>query len=163
MPSLDVVSRVDHAEIDNAINNTKKHLSQRFDFRTAKYELSFDKKAKKLHIVAEDTMKLEAVRETFASNAVRRGLDVKCFDFGESLPGPAGAVKREVKVREGLEGEMAKKVTKLIKESGLKLQASILGDEVRLSGKKIDDLRAAMALLSGAGLDVPLQYVNMKS
>lgn len=163
MPSLDIVSRIDFAELDNAINNTKKAIMNRFDFRNSKYEIELNKKDKKIHIQAEDDGKQAAIREMFINAAIKRGLDMKSFEFGECEPGPAGNSKRDVKLRDGLEGELAKKITKLIKESKIKVQASIQGDEVRLSGKQIDDLRSCMTLLNQSGLELPLQYVNMKS
>lgn len=163
MPSLDIVSRIDYAELDNAINNTKKAIMTRFDFRNSKYEFTVDKKEKKIHIQAEDDGKQAAIREMFINAAIKRGLDMKAFEWGECEPGPAGNSKRDIKLKDGLESEVAKKISKIIKESKIKVQASIQGDEVRLSGKQIDDLRSCMALLNQSGLGVPLQYVNMKS
>lgn len=163
MPSLDVVSRLDYAELDNAINNTKKAITARFDFRNSKYEITVDKKEKKINIQAEDDGKQEAIREMFIGAAVKRSLQMKSFEWMPCEPGPAGNSKRVVKLLEGLEGELAKKVVKIIKESKIKVQASIQGDEVRLSGKQIDDLRTCMALLDKSGFERPLQYVNMKS
>jgi len=163
MPTLDVVSRVDYAEIDNALNNTKKALMQRFDFRGAAYEINVDKKEKKLSLNAEDGTKLGAIRETFFTHALRRGLNVKSFEVEDPLPGAGGNVKQTCKIREGLEGDLAKKIVKLVKENKLKVQASILGDEVRLTSKSIDDLRETMAMLTAADVEVPLQFVNMKS
>lgn len=163
MPSLDVVCRVDMQEVDNAVNNTRKAILNRFDFRGAKAEIDFDRKEKKLNFLAEDGTKMEAMREMFVSAANKRGLDLKTFKFGEKLPGPAGAVKREVVIREGLEMEVAKDIVKRIKGSGLKVQPSIQGEEIRVSGKKIDDLQAVIAMLRAAELEVPLQFVNMKS
>ncbi|MBC7833974.1 MAG: YajQ family cyclic di-GMP-binding protein [Phycisphaerales bacterium] len=163
MPTLDIVSRVDMQEVDNAVNNTKKSLAQRFDFRAAKYELNLDKKEKKISIQAEDNMKMEAIRDGLRTAAVKRSINLKVFDFKEQLPGPAGALKQEVKIREGLEMEIAKDIVKRVKATGLKVQASIQGDEVRLTGKQIDDLRTVMAHLNASELEVPLQYVNMKS
>jgi uncharacterized protein YajQ (UPF0234 family) len=163
MPSLDIVSRIDFAELDNAINNTKKAIMNRFDFRNSKYDFTIDKKEKKLHIQAEDDGKQEAIREMFAMAAVKRGLNLKSFEFGECQPGPSGNSKREIKLHDGLDSDLAKKIAKIVKESKIKVQASIQGDEVRLSGKQIDDLRSCMALLNQSNLELPLQYVNMKS
>ncbi|MCA3005580.1 MAG: YajQ family cyclic di-GMP-binding protein [Planctomycetaceae bacterium] len=162
MPSFDIVSKTDMAELDNALNNTRKAILQRFDFRGAKYELNLDKKEKKLVMLAEDGTKLEAIREMFKQNAIRRNLSLKCFDFGEVTIAGGGMSKREIKIRDGLEQETAKQITKLIKESALKVQASIQGDEIRVTGKKIDDLQAVIATLNAADLEVALQYVNMK-
>lgn len=163
MPSLDIVSRVDMQEVDNAVNNTRKMLVSRFDFRNSKTEIELDRKEKKLSVLTEDEMKMEAIRETFTQNAVRRGLDARVFEFKEPLPTTGGMLKREVKIQEGLTQDQAKDIVKRIKATNLKVQPSIQGEEVRLSGKKIDDLRACMTMLQGAGLPVPLQFVNMKS
>ena len=162
MPSFDVVSRINWAELDNALNNTKKAITNRFDFRGCTAEITYVQKDKKMHIFTEDRSKQEAIREMFESAAVKRGLSLKSFDWQEAEIGAAGKMKRDIKLREGLEQEMAKKITKAIKESKLKVQASIQGEEVRISGKQRDDLQTAMKFLEGAGFDVPLQYVNFK-
>jgi cyclic-di-GMP-binding protein len=162
MPSFDVVSRINWAELDNAINNTKKAISNRFDFRGATAEISYVQKDKKMHIYTEDRSKQDAIREMFESAAVKRGLSLKSFDWQEPEVGAAGKMKRDIKLREGLEQDMAKQVVKVIKESGLKVQGSIQGEEVRVTGKQRDDLQAAQQVLAKAGLAVPLQYVNMK-
>lgn len=162
MPSVDIVSRVEFQELENALNNTRKALAQRFDFRGAVYALDLDKKEKKLKLSAEDNTKMEAIRDTLKQNAFRRGLDLKVFKFGEQEPGAGGNLKQEITLQDGLAQEVSKDVVKRIKASGLKVQASIQGEEVRVTGKKIDDLQAVMALLKGAELAVPLQYVNMK-
>jgi hypothetical protein len=161
MHSLDIVSRIDFAELDNAINNTKKAVSVRFDFKNVHTEMTIDKKEKKLAFSTDDG-KMNALKEMFMSAVVKRGISVKAFDWGDTLPGAAGGVKCEAKVRSGLEQDYAKKIVKMVKESGFKVQASIQGEEIRLSGKQIDDLRSVMTMLQKAELDVPLQFVNMK-
>ncbi len=163
MPSFDIVSRLNFPELDNAINNAKKAIAQRFDFRGATAEFSLDQKEKKLKIVADDATKHKGIREMFEHAAHKRGLSLKSFEWGEPEAGLAGKLKREIKLRDGIEQEKAKSIVKLIKESGLKVQASIQGEELRVNGKKIDDLQSVIRLLDGAGLDLPLQYVNMKS
>lgn len=163
MPSFDIVSRTDVQEIDNAVNNTRKAILQRFDFRGAKAEIELDRKACSLKILTEDGSKAEAIREMFRSAAVKRGLDLKAFDWGEKQDAAGGTVRVEVKVRQGLEGDLAKDIVKRIKASGLKVQASILGDEVRATAKKIDDLQAVIAMLKESDFPAPLQFVNMKS
>ena len=163
MPSFDVVSRVNYAELDNAINNAKKAITARFDYRGVTAEITLDKKEKKLKFVSDDSTKLKGIREMFETAAQRRGIALKTFSWGEPEPALAGKMKWEVKIQDGIEQEKAKSMVKLIKETKMKVQASIQGDELRISGKQIDDLQAVMKLLDGAGLDVPLQYVNMKS
>lgn len=163
MPSFDVVSRVDMQEVDNAINNARKEIATRYDFRNSRTEINFDRKEKKINVVAEDKMKMDAIREILLSKAVKRGIDLKSFEFGEPVPAAHAALKREIKVKEGIEQDLAKKIVRIIKDSKIKVQASIQGEEVRVSGKQIDDLQSVIALLRGSNLEVPLQYVNMKS
>jgi len=159
--SLDIVSRVDFSEIDNAINNTKKAVATRFDFKNALIEITVDKKEKKIHLIAPDG-KMNALKEMFNSAAVKRGISVKAFEWGETLPGASANLKCEAKIKAGLEQEYAKKIVKMIKETGLKVQTSIQGEEIRLSGKQIDDLRTVMTMLQKAELEVPVQFLNMK-
>ena len=163
MPSFDIVNKVDFAELDNAVNNTLKEIATRFDFRGTRTEVTVDKKEKKIHMLAADKMKIDAVREMFLNKAAKRNLSIKTFDFAEPLPTTAGALKREVKIKDGIEQDTAKKIVRMIKDSKLKVQASIQGDELRDTGKQIDDLQAVIALLRAATLEVPLQFVNMKS
>jgi len=163
MPSFDIVSRVDLQEIDNAVNNTLKEVANRYDFRGTRTELTFDRKEKSLHMVAGDKMKMDALKEMFLQKAVKRGLEIKVFDFEEPTPTSGGALKRDVKLREGIEQPLAKKIVAKIKESKIKVQGSIQGDEVRVTGKQIDDLQAIIALLKQDEYDTPLQFVNFKS
>ena len=163
MPSFDIVSRVNFAELDNAINNAKKAIAARFDFRGVHAEITIDQKEKKLKVVSDDNTKLRGIREMFETAAQRRGIALKTFVWGEPEPTLAGRMKWEVKIQDGIEQEKAKGIVKLIKETKLKVQASIQGDELRVNGKQIDDLQAVMKMLDSAGLDVPLQYVNLKS
>lgn len=162
MPSLDIVSRLNFAELDNAINNTQKAIAQRFDFRGATAEVTVDKKEKTMKVVCDDETKLRGIREMFQSAASKRGLDVAAFEWGEPEPTLAGKLKCEIKIRDGIETDLAKSMVRLIKDSKLKVQASIHEDELRISGKNIDDLQAVMKLVNGAGLGQPFQFVNMK-
>ncbi|MCC6426115.1 MAG: YajQ family cyclic di-GMP-binding protein [Phycisphaerales bacterium] len=163
MPSFDITSRVNFAELDNAINNTHKAIANRFDFRGKPVEITLDRKEKTLKVIAEDDGKLKGVREMFETAVVKRGIKLKTFNWGEIEPGLAGKSKCQAKIADGIEQDKAKQIVKLIKESGMKVQASIQGEELRVTGKKIDDLQSVMKMLDGAGLDLPLQYVNLKS
>lgn len=163
MPSFDIVSRVNFAELDNALNNTRKAIAARFDFRGTTAELTLDQKEKTLKVLADDAGKLKGIREMFETAAVKRGIPLKTFTWGETLPALAGKAKCEVKILDGIEQEKAKTIVRLVKDSKLKVQASIQGDELRVSGKKIDDLQAVMRLLDASNLGIPLQYVNLKS
>lgn len=163
MPSFDVVSRFNFPELDNAINNTQKAVATRFDFRGSTTEITVDKKEKRLKFVADDGTKMRGLIDMFQSAAHRRGLDLKAFDWPEPEPTIAGKLKCEPKIRDGIEQETAKSIVRFIKDSKMKVQASIQGEELRVTGKQIDDLQAIMKLLNGAGFGIPLQYVNMKS
>lgn len=163
-PTLDIVSKFNFAELDNAINNLKKMMATRFDFRGSKWTIEVDQKEKKLKIVAEDGTKHKGIAEELHKCSMRRGIDPKAFEFMEPEHALGGMLKRDVKIKNGLETDKAKEIVKKIKETGLKVQASIQGDEIRLSGKQIDDLRAVMTMLQNdETIGVPLQFVNMKS
>jgi uncharacterized protein YajQ (UPF0234 family) len=172
MPTFDIVSRFNFPELDNAINNTQKAVQARFDFRGATAEITVDKKEKRIKFLADDAMKMRGLIEMFESAAHRRGLDLKSFDYPEPEPALAGKLKCEAKIRDGIEQETAKFIVKMIKDSKIKVQASIQGEEIRVSGKQIDDLQAVIAMLKAAGassggaaaqIKIPLQFVNMKS
>ncbi|GJQ29251.1 MAG: UPF0234 protein [Phycisphaerae bacterium] len=163
MPSFDIVSRVNYAELDNAINNTHKAVAARFDFRGVTVEITLDRKEKKLKFVTDDATKMKGLREMFETAAHKRGISVATFDWAEPEPGLAGKLKCEVKLHDGLEQDLSKKMVKIIKDSKLKVQASIQGEELRVTGKQIDDLQAVMKMLNASGLGVPLQFVNLKS
>jgi uncharacterized protein YajQ (UPF0234 family) len=162
MPTFDVVSRVDMQEMDNAVNLVKKEVITRYDFRGSKTQIDLDRKEGNLVILTEDEMKLRALEEMLISKAVKRGIDTKAFDFGKAEQAGGDMVRQKISITNGIEIEVARKVAKAIKESKLKVQASIQGDEVRITGKKRDDLQEAISLLKEQDFGVPLQYVNMR-
>jgi len=163
MPSFDIVSQVDLQRVDDAVNNTKRQLLQRYDFRGSNTEITFDRKQKVIHVQTADKMKMDALREVFLANVVRQKLSGKAFAFGEPEPTSAGALKREITIREGIERELAKEIIKQIKDTKLKVQPSVQGDELRVTGKKLDDLQAVMALVREQDFEVDLQFINMRS
>lgn len=163
MPSFDIVSKLQMQEVHNTINNALKEISNRYDFRTSKTTIELNQKDKVINIVTEDKMKMEAIAESIRTNAAKRKIDLKAFDFKDAQPGANANLKREVKLKEGLEQDVAKKIVKTIKDAKLKVQVSIQGEEVRVSGKKIDDLQEVIALLKSQDFGVPLQFENMKS
>lgn len=163
MPSVDVVSEVDLQEVDNAVNAVLKEIQNRYDFRGSKTELELNKKDKNIRVVTEDEMKLRAIKEMLSSRFIARKLDPKVLDFSKEEEAALGMQRVIVKLKEGLTGDDARRVTKLVKESKLKVQASIQGDQVRLQGNKIDDLQAVMQMLrQDSDISVPLQFTNMK-
>ncbi|HYF16110.1 MAG TPA: YajQ family cyclic di-GMP-binding protein [Phycisphaerales bacterium] len=163
MPSFDITSKINFAELDNAVNNTQKAIAQRFDFRGSPVELTVDRKEKKLDVVAEDATKVRNVIEMFRSAAGKRGLDQRAFDWGEPEATAAGRMRVTAKLRDGLESEKAKEISRLIKDSKLKVQPSIQGEELRVTAKQIDDLQAVQRLVLAADVGVPLQFGNYRS
>ncbi len=161
MASFDIVSRVDMQEVDNAVNMTRKAILTRFDFRQSKTEISLDKKEKKIHLLTEDEMKMRAIQDGLVENLVRRKIDVKCLDAKEIEMASHGMVQREINIKEGVDPETARKIVKMIKEMKLKVQASIQENQVRVSGKQIDDLQSVIKKVREANLDLPLQFINM--
>lgn len=161
MASFDIVSRVDMQEVDNAVNITRKVILTRYDFRQSKTEITINKKEKKIDVVTEDEMKMRAIQETLVGNFVRRKIDAKCLDAKEIQMASHGMVQREFAIKEGVDVEMARKMVKLIKGQNLKVQAAIQDNQVRVTGKNIDDLQAVIKILREANLEIPLQFVNM--
>ncbi len=163
MPSFDVVNEIDMQEVDNAVNNLKKELQTRYDFKGSDTEVDLNKKDETITMVTNDDMKMRALREMLITSAVKRGIDNRVLEFGEVDKAGGMKLRRVVKLQKGIDKERAKKVTQLIKASGLKVQASIMDDRVRVTGKKIDDLQDVIKLLKESDLDLPLQFVNMKN
>lgn len=161
MASFDIVSRVDLQEVDNAVNTARKAILTRFDFRESKTEITLDKQEKKIHVLTEDEMKMRAVQDTLLEHLVRRKVDVKCLEPKEIQMASQGKIRKEFAIKEGVDPDTARTIVKLIKEQKLKVQATIQENQVRVSGKKIDDLQAVIQLVRGARLPIPLQFVNM--
>jgi cyclic-di-GMP-binding protein len=163
MPSVDVVSRIDVQAIDNAVNNTKREVTSRFDFRNVETEIEFDRKNKSIHLQSGDEGKVRAIVEILTTHGIRMKIDPRCLDIKEIEPTSRGASKLAIHIREGLSQETARKIVKLVKDMKFKVQPAIQGDEVRLTGKKIDELQAIMKALREQEYDLPLQFVNMKA
>ncbi|MFC1961876.1 YajQ family cyclic di-GMP-binding protein [Chloroflexota bacterium] len=163
MPSVDVVSKVDLQALDNAINNVKREISTRFDFKNVESEITFDRKAKNIHIVTGDDWKVKAVADMLIGQCIRLKVDAKCLDIKEIEPTSHSTVKVDILIKEGIPKETGQKIVKLIKGLKIRVQPAIQEDQVRLTGKKIDDLQEIMRLLREQDYDIPLQFVNMKS
>lgn len=162
MPSFDIVSKVDAQALDNAVNVTSKEITNRFDFKGSHVVIDLDKKEYLLKVETEDEMKMRQLIDVLISRAHKQGIAPEAFDTSKEGSQSGKAWKKEIKVRNGLVQEDAKKIVKLIKDSGKKVQASINDDLVRVTGKKIDDLQDIIQLCKSAGLGIPLQYVNMR-
>jgi uncharacterized protein YajQ (UPF0234 family) len=162
MPSFDIVSKVDAQALDNAVNVTTKEITNRFDFKGSHVVIALDKKEFKINMEAEDDMKMRQMVDVLISRAHKQGIAPAAFDTTKEGAQSGKVWKKEVKVKNGLAQEDAKKIVKLIKDSGMKVQASINDDLVRVTGKKIDDLQAVIQFCKTANLNFPLQYVNMR-
>ena len=162
MPSFDIVSKVELQALDNAVNVTTREISNRFDFKGAHVLIELDKKTFQLKLEAEDEMKMRQLIDVLVSRANKQGIAPEAFDLSKEGAQSGKIWGKEVKVRNGLAQEEAKKVVKLVKDSGLKVQASIQDDLVRVTGKKIDDLQSVIQLCRTADLGLPLQFVNMR-
>jgi hypothetical protein len=162
MPSFDIVSKVDVQALDNAVNVTNRELANRFDFRGSHLLIELDKKTFQLKLETEDDMKMGQLLDVLVNRAHKQGIAPEAFDMSKEGSQSGRIWRKEVKVRNGLAQEEAKKIVKLIKDGGLKVQASIHEDLVRVTGKKIDDLQAVIQQCRGANIGVPLQYVNMR-
>jgi uncharacterized protein YajQ (UPF0234 family) len=163
MPSVDVVSKVDIQALDNAINNVKREVASRFDFKNVKTEITLDRKAKCIHIFTGDDWKVKAVTEMLFGQCARLKQDYKCLDVKEIEPTSHGTVKVDILIKEGIPKETCQHIVKLVKGLKLKVQPAIQDNQVRLTGKKIDDLQKIMQLLKEQDYDIPLQFDNMKS
>jgi uncharacterized protein YajQ (UPF0234 family) len=163
VPSFDIANTVDLQEVDNAVNNTVKTILNRYDFRDSKTEITLNKKDKTIHVVTEDEMKMRAIHETLVGNLARRKVDPKGLEAKEIEKTSQGMIKRDFAIKEGVDTETARQIVKITKGLNLKVQAAIQDNQVRVSGKKIDDLQAVIKAVREAKLEVPLQFVNMKS
>jgi len=163
MPSFDIVNKVDMQELDNAVNNCIKEVATRFDFRNSKTTIEFNKKDNVINVVTSDKMKMDTLQDMTMTHCIRRKVNPKCLEFKDFEPTSQGLLKREIKIKEGIEMEIARQIVKIIKELNLKVQSSIQDEQVRVTGKKIDDLQAVIQTLNAQDLGIPLQYVNMKS
>lgn len=163
MPSFDFVSKVDAQALDNAVNVVTKEISNRFDFKGSHVVIDLNKKDFKINIETEDDMKMRQLLDVLISRAHKQGIAPEAFDLSKEGAQSGKAWKKEVMVRNGLAQEDAKKIVKIIKESGLKVQASIMDNLVRVTGKKIDDLQSVIQASKTWDLGVPLQYENMRS
>jgi cyclic-di-GMP-binding protein len=163
MPSFDIVSKIDGQTLDNAINVAKKDILNRYDFNDSKSTVELDKKTNELTIVTENDMRLKAIEDSIISRMMKQGLDPKALDFGDEHAASGNMIRKAIKIKEGLDKEAAKKVVKKIKDSGLKVQAAIMDDQVRVTAKKIDDLQAVISLCRTEDFGQPLQYINMRN
>ncbi|MDE2228829.1 MAG: YajQ family cyclic di-GMP-binding protein [Alphaproteobacteria bacterium] len=160
MPSFDIVSRLDLAEVDNALAGLARELTTRFDFKGSKSAVTREELA--LTILADDDMKLRQLEELLKGHMARRKVDPAALDFKPAEKAAGQMLRQTVALKQGIGADLAKSIARAIKDSKLKVQAAIQGEELRVSGKKRDDLQAAIQLVRGLQIAQPLQYVNFR-
>lgn len=160
MPSFDIVSKLDLAEVDNALAGLAREVATRFDFKDSKSSVKRDEGGLTIH--ADDELKLRQVQELLRMHMARRKVEPGALDFKNPEKATGQSMRQVVALRQGIDQELAKRIVRAIKDGKLKVQTAIQGDELRVSGKKRDDLQAAIALVRGLKLDQPLQYVNFR-
>ena len=161
MPSFDIVSEVDKTEVKNAVEQTNKEVGTRFDFKGS--DARVEQAELKLTVWADNEFQLDQVQDILNGKLTKRGVDIKCLEISEKIEKVSGnKVKRGCEVKVGVEIELAKKIVKLLKDSKMKVQASIQGESVRVTGAKRDDLQAAMQMLRKDVPDMPLEFNNFR-
>jgi cyclic-di-GMP-binding protein len=163
MPSFDVVSEVNLQELDNAINQTIKEIAQRYDFKNSKTTVEWKAKEKEVVIVADDDYKLGAAKDILQSKLIKRNVPIKNLDYGTVEQASGSMMKQVIKVKQGIDKDSARKITQVIKDAKLKVQAQVMDDQVRVTSKNIDDLQDTIRTLRASALDVELQFTNMRN
>ena len=161
MPSFDIVSKLDHQEVDNAVNIAKKELSTRFDFKGSRASIELTKE--EIILFAEDYFKLKHLKDILEPKLTKRGISLLALDYQDTEEATLGYTRQKIKLKNGVSKEDGKKLIGLIKDRKLKVQAQIMDDQVRVTGKKIDDLQEVIAFLRTHPVDLPLQFINMRS
>lgn len=159
MPSFDVVSEVDKHALANAVDQATRVITSRYDFKGV--DASYDRKEYEITMTADVEMQLDAMLDALRSSLHKNGIGISCLEV-KGVKTAGKQVKRDIVVRTGVETELAKKIVKMIKDEKLKVQASIQGDQVRITGKKRDDLQECIAMLRAADIEMPLQYTNFR-
>ena len=160
MPSFDIVSKTDMAEVDNAVQGVAREIGTRFDFKGSK--CTIERKEALITILADDDMKLRQIQELLKGYMVRRKLDASALEFKEPQKASGNALRQEVVIKQGIDQTLGKRIVKEIKDSKMKVQVSIQGDELRVTGKKKDDLQDTIAFVRGLKIEQPLQFVNFR-
>ena len=160
MPPFDVVSEANLVEVRNALDQANKEITNRFDFKGS--DARIEQKERDLTAFADDDFKLTQVRDVLVSKFAKRDVDVRFLDYGDTQKISGDKVKQPITIKHGVSGDLAKKIVRLVKDSKIKVQASIQGDAVRVTGTKRDDLQATIALLKKEITDVPLSFANFR-
>ena len=161
MPSFDIVVNVDLQEVDNAINQALKEMTARYDFKNTKSKIEWDKK-KELIVTGDDDFKLKAVIDILQSKFIKRGISIKNLEMGKVESAFEGTARQKITLKQGVPADKAKEINKLIKESKVKVQSSLQDEQVRVTGKKRDDLQEAMALVKSKDMGLDFQFTNFR-
>lgn len=159
MPSFDIVSELDKHELNNAVDQASREVTTRFDFKGSNSKYSLDENT--VSMESQSEFQLQQMLDILQGKLTKRGIDISCMEIKDAEV-HLNSAKQAVILREGIETELAKKIIKMIKDKKLKVQAQIQGDQVRVTGKKRDDLQQVIAMLKASNLDMPLQYVNFR-
>jgi uncharacterized protein YajQ (UPF0234 family) len=162
MPSFDITSKVDIQVIDNIINVVKKEIQNRFDFKGSQTEIDLNKKDAIINITTEDSMKVKSIEDVLFSRTIKQNVEVTVFDLSKEEYPSGQKVKKEIKIKQGLDKDTIRKINAEIKASKLKVESQGQDDQIRISAKKIDDLQSVIRLLRGKDFGTPLQFTNMK-
>lgn len=158
--SFDVVSRIDQQELDNALNQARREIENRFDFKNSKTTIDWDEK--KITVVSDDEMKMRNVLDVIQGKAVKRGIDIKAFDIGELEPAASGTVRRVITLRSGIPKDKSKALMEKIKSLKLKVNAQYQDEQIRVTGKSRDDLQNVISALKAMEYELPLQFTNYR-
>ncbi|MCL6559045.1 MAG: YajQ family cyclic di-GMP-binding protein [Firmicutes bacterium] len=159
--SFDIVSQVDFQEVTNAVNQAIKEMKTRFDFKGSRSDIIFD--GEQITLVGDDEFKLKNVIDILEGKLVKRGVNLKALRYGKIEPAAKDTVRQKVTLVQGVDKEKAKVITKMVKDSKLKVQATVQGDQVRISGKNRDDLQKIIQMIKSQEFDIPLQFVNFRT
>lgn len=160
--SFDVVSKVDMAEVVNAVNQATKEMETRFDFRGSKSSITLDEKKGELTLVGDDEMKLKNVIDILETKLIKRGISIKALDYGKVEDAAGGTLKQVITLKQGIPQEKAKQISAAIRDSKLKVKSEIRGEELRVTGAKKDDLQAVITLLRSKDFGIELQFANYR-
>lgn len=160
MHFFDVVSKVDYQEVRNAVDQAQKEIRQRYDFKGSKSAVELTKED--MALISDDEGKLKSVVDVLETKLVRRGISLKALEYGKIEPASGGTVRQMVKLKQGIDKEHAKRITTLIKNSGLKVQSQVQDEQVRVTAKKIDDLQAIIQMIKAEDLGIAVQFVNYR-
>jgi len=163
-PSFDISTGADLQEVDNAVNQALKEVAQRYDFKGTHCTIEFDRPQAEIRLAADDEFRMEALVDVLQTRMIKRGVPVKNLDLGEIVPATGQSVRRTIKLTQGISQETAKKIIRAVKDSGYKkAQATIQGDEIRVSSPSRDELQAIIALLKGSDFGIELKFGNYRS